>query len=528
MSIATLHYKSPPSSKVIEGLSPSSQQSIDAAVEIVRSHKDEWVALGIRERVDILETLIKDVAATAERWTTLSCEAKGTCLDNSASIEEWLGGPYLILHNLRQLRQSLLDIETYGHPKIPGSVTTRPNGQVVAQVFPQNLYDRLFYLGISAEVWLEPGVNPLTLSQTQALIYQNKNHPGKVALVLGAGNYSCIGPTDFLYKLFVEDQVVVYKTNPILAYLDALIEEGFRTLIERGYLRVISGSVAEGTYLAHHPHIDEIHLTGSDKTYEAIVFGSGPEGAKRKAEHQPLLTKRFTGELGNVSPVIVVPGPWRKQDLHYQAQQLASMLVVNAGFNCLSTRVIINHAGWPQREQLLHKTREQFTQIPLRKAYYTGAHERYQDFITAHPEAEQFGPTFDSQLPWTLIAGLDPDNKNDICFTTEAFCSLFAETAIDAASTPEYIDHAVEFANNRLWGTLNATLIVHPDSLKDPATAAAVERAIENLRYGTVAINQWAVVGYGLISPTWGGFPGHTIDDIQSGIGVVHNTLMFS
>ncbi len=26
----------------------------------------------------------------------------------------------------------------------------------------------------------------------------------------------------------------------------------------------------------------------------------------------------------------------------------------------------------------------------------------------------------------------------------------------------------------------------------------------------------------------WGAFPGHTPDDIQSGTGVVHNTLMFS
>ncbi len=55
-----------------------------------------------------------------------------------------------------------------------------------------------------------------------------------------------------------------------------------------------------------------------------------------------------------------------------------------------------------------------------------------------------------------------------------------------------------------------------------------MERAIANLRYGTVAVNHWAVVGYGLIVPTWGGFPGHDIYDIQSGNGVVHNTMMFS
>jgi hypothetical protein len=93
---------------------------------------------------------------------------------------------------------------------------------------------------------------------------------------------------------------------------------------------------------------------------------------------------------------------------------------------------------------------------------------------------------------------------------------------------PEFVERAVAFANQRLWGTLNATLLVHPRSLDDPATARAVERAVEDLRYGTVAINHWAAVGYGLVVTPWGGFPGQTPADIQSGTGWVHNTLMFS
>ena len=41
-------------------------------------------------------------------------------------------------------------------------------------------------------------------------------------------------------------------------------------------------------------------------------------------------------------------------------------------------------------------------------------------------------------------------------FTTEAFCSLFAETALDAASPAEFVDRAVDFANDGIWGTLGA------------------------------------------------------------------------
>ena len=241
----------------------------------------------------------------------LRSKLKESLEDSLCVGEEWAAGAWPVLKNLRQLRQSLVDIEMDGHPKIPGRVTTMSNGQVAAQVFPQTIYDRLFFERIRAEIWMEPEVTIEGLSQTQAIAYHDKDRPGKVALVLGAGNVSSIGPMDVFYKLFVEDQVVLFKANPVNAYLGPLMDEAFRVLIDHGFLRVVYGGATEGSYLCNHPGIEEIHITGSDKTFDAIVFGSGSEGAKRKAERSPLLTKRVTGELGNVSPVIVVPGPWK-------------------------------------------------------------------------------------------------------------------------------------------------------------------------------------------------------------------------
>src|SRR6266571_3963938 len=527
MSIAT-HQGSPQFPTVSGSISPSTREEMDAAVQTLRSHKDEWVALSIRERIGILDELIKGFAVIAKRWVAVCLSAKGIAADAPAAGEEWGAGAYPVLKNLRQLRLTLTDIEAYGHPRIPGPVATRPGGQVVARVFPQTTYDRLFFSGVTADIWMEPGVTAEELPQTQAIAYQHKQHEGKVALVLGAGNVSSIGPMDILYKLFVEDQVVVFKTNPVNAYLGPLIEESFRALVEPGFLRVVYGGAAEGAYLCNHPGIDEIHITGSDKTFDAIVFGPGAEGAKRKADRQPLLTKRITGELGNVSPVIVVPGPWSVSDLAYHAEHIATMLTNNAGFNCNATRVILQHAGWAQRDQLLGGIRRVLAQVPTRNAYYPGAKERQHAFVATHPEAEQFGTPQSEHLPWTLIAGVDPQNTDDMCFSTEAFCGLFAETALDAANVAEYIDNAVVFANEHIWGTLNATILVHPRSLKHPAIAAAVERAIANLRFGTVGVNYWAGTGFTLGTTTWGAFPGHDLHNIQSGNGVVHNTLMFS
>lgn len=506
----------------------STRDAMDAAVRTLQSHKDAWVALPVRERIALIDEMMQDIAPLAPDWVAACNQEKGISDDASLSGEEWTLSPLPVLTNLRQLRQSLSDIDTYGRPRIPGKIKTRPDGQVIAPVFPLTIYDRIFFGGLTAEIWMEPGVAAETLPETQAVIYHDKQHSGKVNLVLGAGNVSSIGPLDVLYKLFVEDQVVVLKMNPVNAYTGPYIEQGMQALIKRGFLRVVYGGAAEGAYLCNHPGVEEIHITGSDKTFDAIVFGGGTEGAARKAGGKPQINKLVTGELGNVSPVIVVPGPWTAADITYQAEHIATMLTTNAGFNCNATRMIIQHAGWNQREELLQAIRKVLGRVPPRDAYYPGAQQRQQLFLASHPEAEQIGNASEQQLPWTLISGVDPAHEDDVCFTTEAFCGLFAETTLAADSVADYIDRAVAFANDELWGTLVATLLVHPASLKEPAIAEAMERATANLRYGSVGINYWGGVSFSLGPTTWGAFPGHSIDDIQSGVGVVHNTLMFS
>ena len=85
---------------------------------------------------------------------------------------------------------------------------------------------------------------------------------------------------------------------------------------------------------------------------------------------------------------------------------------------------------------------------------------------------------------------------------------------------------AVRFANERLWGTLSAGLVVHPGTLKDPAMAAAFEQAIGRLRYGSVTVNAWSGLLFAFGTPPWGAHPSSTPADIQSGTGWVHNTQM--
>jgi aldehyde dehydrogenase (NAD(P)+) len=83
----------------------------------------------------------------------------------------------------------------------------------------------------------------------------------------------------------------------------------------------------------------------------------------------------------------------------------------------------------------------------------------------------------------------------------------------------------VHFANDTLHGTLGANLIIHPQTITE--LGPALEDAIAELRYGTIAVNAWTGVGYLTPRASWGAFPGHTYNDIQSGVGVVHNALFF-
>lgn len=503
------------------------EPALDAAVEAVRARRHIWADLPVHARIALVEEVTRTVLRVADHWATDCARAEGLEPWEPASAEAALVGPYLVLRYLRILRRSLQGIERDGRPRIPGRISTRPGGQTSVGVFPVDSWDRLFYLGVTGEALMRRGVSRQEAVERQAEPYRQPDR-GAVCLVLGAGNVSSIGPLDALHKLFVENRVVVLKLHPVLTFLRPILDEGFAALAREGYLRIVSGGAEEGDYLAGHDGVDELHITGSHRTYEAIVFGPGEEGQLRKREDRPILDKPFSAELGNVTPVIVVPGPWKLADFRYHADNTATMLTNNAGFNCAAVRMLVNHAGWPGREDLLDALRRHLRAIGPRVAYYPGAEASLEPFVAAHPEAERIGTGTTERLPWTLIPGLDPTAHNEICFRREAFCGLSGETAIEADSVAGYVDRAVAFANERLWGTLNATLIVHPTSLRDASVAAAVERAIADLRYGTVSINHWSGLAFGLGVTPWGAFPGHTRTEIGSGTGTVHNPLMLA
>jgi len=392
---------------------------------------------------------------------------------------------------------------------------------------PFDRFDRIMYRGVTADVWMQSGVTAEELPRTQAIAYRRAD-AGGVCLLLGGGNVSSIAPLDAIYKLFVANRVVLLKVHPAQAFLTPVLESGMSALIRRGFLRIVPGGAVEGTYLANHPGVDELHITGSSQTYDTIVFGPGAEGQERRLRDEPILEKPFTAELGNLTPVIVTPGRWSDAEIDYQADNVASMLTNNAGFNCTTPRVIITPAGWRLRQRFLNAVRARLSATPTRVAYYPGAEHRFEQFVAARPDAELYGARTDGRLPWALITDLNPRHTDDLCLTTESFCSVYGELPLPSADVVDYLRRAVVFANESLPGSLNATLIVNPASVRDPDVDAAVEQAVADLRSGTVSINHWSTLGFALGVTPWGAFPGNARNDIGSGTDVVHNSLMFS
>jgi hypothetical protein len=496
----------------------------DIAIADLVENTKGWFDENPADLVGLLDRLNEAVVAHSQEWVKAACDGKHIPADKPVAGEEW-ANIMATARYLRLLSAALSDIAEGRKPQFPGKPHPVTGGHTAIPAFPFDAIDKVALSGFTAEVWLKRGVAGAQAVEGQAKAWFGGGAPG-VSLVLGAGNQASIPITDALDRLFIARHPVILKVNPVNDYLGPIFATISAELIERGVLRIVYGGAEVGTHLVRHDGVSDVHVTGSDKTFEAIVFGGGEEGARHKAANDPVVTKPVTGELGNVSPCIVVPGPWSPKDISFQAQNIASMLTQNAGFNCIALRAIITPTSWDQRDNLLTAVGEVLKETGPRHPYYPGARARYDTFVEAHPEAQRFGDDGPGCVPWTMIPGLRPDTEKEIAFTTESFNGVFGEVGIDASGTVDYIRKAVEFANDGMWGTLGCSLIVHPKSLKDPEVQRAVDQAVADLRYGTVAVNHWSAIGFILGSTPWGAYPGHTLDDVQSGIGFVHNSLM--
>lgn len=497
----------------------STTSEIDSAVATLSANCQRWANTDLPGRVSLLQRCLQGVAHNAQEWVDLANEAKRLTPEHPAYNEDIATGPIVVARHLRLLIQTYEEMKSGEVGPLGARVSTSPTGRTFVRVIPAvGLPDWLSLLGFSADVRMPTGVSVDDVKQQLSSRGSDLgSQPVKIAFILGAGNVSSIPATDTLHKLFVENQLVLLKMSPVNAWFGPVLKRIFKPLVEAGFLQIAYGGAEVGRAGIAHPQVDEIHITGGTHTHDRIVWGENVE--EQKATGEPLLQKPITSELGNVSPWIVIPGKYSPRELAYQAENVATSITHNVSFNCVATKVVITDRNWPQREAFLNEVQERLQAAAPRYAYYPGARQRYEEFID-----EQLPPDTE-ELPFTFLCDVDPDESPRF-FEQESFTPVCVETTLQSDSAISFLQQAVEFCNDRLWGTLSATVTVPPLLRENKTNETLLARTLEDLHYGTIGINQWPAAAYLMGACPWGGYPGATLQNVQSGIGWVHNTVL--
>jgi aldehyde dehydrogenase (NAD(P)+) len=495
-----------------------SNPEIETALQALDAAKDSWAKTTVSERIALLDQIKDCLMPVSKAWAEKAATKKGLAPNSPLVGEEWLSGPYALMSYCNGLMATLARVKGRNHLKgVP--LRELPNGQLAARVVPASIWDHLLLSGVSVDVWMQPGVNRNNLADHTATSYQSMTAPtGKLALVLGAGNIAAIAPLDCLHKLFVDNEAVILKMNPVNDYLIEFLDAALAPLISRNWLRIVRGDASVGAMLCTHPLVETIHITGSGAAHDAIVWGMGQEGVANKRAGSKKNSRPMSSELGGVSPTIVVPGPWSAADIKFQAENVATQKLHNAGFNCVASQVLIMNSQWSLKDAFGKALRHALATSTERPLYYPGTAKRLEKFGGAgsHP------PQATNECAYVPFqAGSSADIE-----TEEVFGPALGVTELPGDSAEAFLVNAVQYANQRLPGTLGANIVI------DPATRREIgdkrfDEIIASLRYGGIAINTWTGINFLSNQATWGAFPGHTPEDVQSGIGTVHNTLLF-
>jgi len=495
---------------------PHTSDDLDGMLLDLADGEKRWSQTQLKDRAEILHHVAVATLAQAQAWVDAACRAKKLPPSSPLAGEEWLSGPYAVAMNASTLSETVAAIGRGESPLANIDSRAAPGDRTALHVFPRTKWDRLLMSGFSADVWLRPGTARAEALATAGLGQLTPEETDGTAVVLGAGNITSIAVLDTLYEVVAHNRAVLLKLNPVMDEMLEVTRAVLAPLVEIGLVHVVTGGIEVGSYLVDHPAVTHVHITGSSLSHDAIVFGTGEEGARRKAAGEVRLSKSITSELGGVSPTIIVPGGWSRRDIRFQAEHVATQRLHNGGYNCIASQVVVVPGRWAQKEQFLSALREQFDHAPARTPYYPGSDDR----VAAAREAH--ATSVDRRHGRLLVEALGPDDQADV-FQVEYFSPVLGVVEIDGEGSA-YLEAAEKFVNLQLAGTLGANILVHPKTRR--RLGDVFTRFLESLRYGTVGVNAWTAVGYLTAAAPWGGYPGATLTQVGSGIGVVHNALL--
>ena len=484
---------------------------IDRFITTLRTKSKEFNSISNVQLASMLEETISNIKEVSFFWATICSDNKGTT-KTPAEGEEWLGGPFASVLATQYYIKSLTNDDDLVEKKYNSEENSY-------KVFPNNFTERITFPFIDAKVIFNKSMSFDDINKYRGFSKRYDIDPS-ITLVLGAGNFSSIPYLDVLYHLITRKSVILLKLNPVNEYLKPVFEKVFQNFIERGYIIVTTGNIDESKYMAKHPGINHIHLTGSDKTFEDIVYGRELTDKERKSKSlSKINNKPITSELGNVTPIIIHPGKWSTSDIKYQARKIVTAKLNNNGFNCIAAQVVVLPDGWGQTDTLIKFVKHYMSKAKERKAYYPESIERLEK-LEKDKGYERVNAL--SCVTPHLTREIKAYSKFEI---DEVWSSTIYFKKIEYTSIEDFANKAIDYCNDELWGNLGVSVIIKDHDRK--FNKHITNLYIDKLNYGTVAINEWAAIGYIIPQLPWGGFPGNRDNDIQSGQSVVHNSMLF-
>jgi len=235
------------------------------------ANKGVWVTTPFSEKIALLQNTLNILPSLQDEFMELATKNKR----NKIPHEEW--GVFVIpivrfmkssINMLENLAKCNKDHKQGDPVKFPGvSQAKKDHDHFVVPIFPVTNWDMLAYPGVSGDVWIQKDQEI-----KQGKEFNDTPSTGLVALVLGAGNQASIPVLDILHKLYNCNQVVYLKHNPVNEWLYPIVDKLMAPFISKGLVAHSRGGINEAVYLIS--KCDNIHITGSVRTHDIIVWGN--------------------------------------------------------------------------------------------------------------------------------------------------------------------------------------------------------------------------------------------------------------
>jgi acyl-CoA reductase-like NAD-dependent aldehyde dehydrogenase len=450
-----------------------------------------WAATSAVEKLTLLEEVQQNLSKYADQLGEADVKMKNRFIGTGIYTKGFgiaaTAAPVAgVLMGSHHLYEKLVN----GELLEPISIEKLESGNTAIQTWPIFSKDKMVagkqkgYLHVKGE---PKQINPL-------------DKPAGIIAISGAGNYS--SSVEMVKALFFENKAVIHKPHKNNVETDEIWAKIFQPLVDRKALAFIGPE--ESKAMSALESLYAIYFTGSTGVAHAIQNNA-------KA---PLVS-----ECGGNNPLLIVPGdrPWTDKEIEHQALQLVSLAKMNGGAVCGRVQTIITSKSWPQRAQFLDAIREAISEDTYAVGtYYPGVEETKKAFMENQPTAEVL-KVENGKYPTTDFVLIPNLKEDDFAVKNEAFCQILSEIQLDTENdVDDYLAKATTFCNEKLLGTLGCMILIDNDTMKNHE--ARVHKAINELKYGGIAVNTVPPNVFMNAYLTWGGC-NESKEDFVSGVG---------